>query len=108
MTALACAFVILGAAALWLDLGNRLFGSYARSALGALVRIALIVAVIVGIASPLVWLWIDPASRAARIAIYMSGFVGAISFAHFLVPYHWGIRRPVNLPQAVETGAISR
>jgi predicted MPP superfamily phosphohydrolase len=93
MTALACVFLVLGEIALWLDLGNRLFGSYARTPVGSLARITLIVIVLVALGIPLVWLWIDSTSRLARIVAYSSALLGALAFVHFLFPYRWRIVR---------------
>jgi uncharacterized protein len=98
MTTLAFVLLLLGEIALWLDLGNRLFGSYVRTLGNAVARIMLIVAILVLLALPAIWLWIDSSSRAAAIAFYSSAFLAGVALVHFLFPYRWGIRRPMNQP----------
>jgi predicted MPP superfamily phosphohydrolase len=98
MTTLALILLLLGEIALWLDLGNRLFGSYVRTPRGAAARISLIVAVLLLLALPTIWLWIDSSSRPAAIAFYSSALVACVVLVHFLFPYRWGIRRPTSQP----------
>src|SRR5437016_340660 len=98
MVTVANVLLVLGELSLWIDLGNRLFGSYARTPLGALTRIGLCIIVLMALAAPAVWLWIDLTSHAARIAFYASALVGAAAFVHFLFPYQWGIVRAADPP----------
>jgi predicted MPP superfamily phosphohydrolase len=97
MTILVCVFVLLGEIAIWLDLGNRLFGSYARTPVGSMVRVSLMVLILLALAAPLAWIWIDSKSHAARLFAYFSACAGAVAFVHFLVPYRHGIVRVVDL-----------
>ena len=91
MIALASVLIAIGEVSLWLDLGNRLFGSYARTPIGSLARILLIVLVLIALGSPLAWLWIDTASKPARLSVYAA--VVATAFLHFVFPYRWKIHR---------------
>jgi hypothetical protein len=86
MTARACAVLVVGATALWFDLGNRLFGSCARTPVGASMRITLVVLALLALGSPLLWLWIDSTSRPAHISVRFGGIIGAIAFVHYLFP----------------------
>jgi len=90
---LAIAAILLGEIALVLDLGNRLFGSYARSLTRASWRILLIVAAAAFMAVPLGLLLVAPESTISRSLSLGFGVVGALVFLHFLFPYRWGIRR---------------
>jgi predicted MPP superfamily phosphohydrolase len=95
------AFLALGEALLWLDLGSRLFGSYARNPTGFAVRSSLLVVLLLVFPLPAVWLWIDPSSRAALISTYVAGFLGAIAAIHFFAPYRWGIERLAAPPKCL-------
>ncbi len=105
---LGVAGIVLGEVAIILDLGNRLFGSYARTSVGAAWRIVFVVLVCVALASPGVFLLLDPASKAARFGMNLCGILGALGFVHFLFPYRWGIKRVQPRDSAVEITALTK
>jgi predicted MPP superfamily phosphohydrolase len=104
---LGVAGIVLGGIAIILDLGNRLFGSYARTPAGAAWRIAFVVLVCVALASPGVLILLDPASKAARLGVNLCGVLGALAFVHFLFPYRWGIKRVQPHDSEVEITALT-
>ena len=90
---IASACIVLGGLAMLLDLGNRLFGSYARTGAGAAARIVLIVALWFLLTTPLFLLAVDPESAVARALRVPFSLCAAAIFIHVLLPYRWGIRR---------------
>jgi predicted MPP superfamily phosphohydrolase len=90
---LALVLLALGEISLILDLGNRLFGSYIRTPVRALARICLIVLACVLLAVPAFLVSIEPESEFVRSLFYVSSFVGALIFVHFIFPYRFGISR---------------
>jgi len=95
--------IILGTLVLLVDLGNRLFGSYARTIWGAGWRVVLVTICCVGMLSPLGWLTFDPPSLSARMTVGVFGIVGLLLLIHFLFPYRFGIQRerPPDLSETV-------
>jgi predicted MPP superfamily phosphohydrolase len=83
----------LGEISLALDLGNRLLGSGLRTPVRALKKISLVVLACVLLAIPAFIVFIVPESNIGRILFYLSGFVGAMLFLHFLFPYRFGISK---------------
>lgn len=93
----AIAAIILGDLVLMLDLGNRLFGSYVRTLVGATWRILLIVAVCLAFALPLLLLAADPGSATGKALLWPFAFLGVVVCLHFVFPYRAGIRRACEL-----------
>ena len=85
--------IVLGELAILVDLGNRLFGSYARTPLGTTSRILLVALVCLAFLFPLCVFALDPQSRQSRLLLCSFGLLGAIIFLHFLFPYKSGIER---------------
>ena len=90
---LALALLTIGEISLILDLANRLFGSYIRTPARALVRICLIVFACLLLAVPAFLVFIEPESNLGRFLFYVSSFISALIFIHFLFPYQFGISR---------------
>ncbi len=107
MLALAVAGIVLGQLALVLDLGNRLFGSYVRSAVGTTARIVLIVASAALLALPLFVLAVDYSSTAGHVLLYVCGCIGFLALVHFLFPYRSGIRKAKELNDETSTTALA-
>jgi len=105
---LGVAGIVLGEVAVILDLGNRLFGSYARTLVGAAWRIVFVVLVCVALASPGVLLLLDPSSEAARLGVNLCGVLGALAFVHFLFPYRWGIKSVQPHNSELEITALTK
>ncbi len=99
--------ILLGAISLLLDSGNRLFGSYRRSFLGATIRVAFVVLMVTALLSPLAWFAIDPVSKFGRMVVCIFGALGAVVFLHFLFPYRWGIKRVRFTESSISTRALS-
>ena len=99
MKNIACIVIILGAAALLIDLGNRVFGSYTRSFVGTSARIFLLVAVLLLYLFPLAWKMILPGSTISQGLFYLSAALGIIAVVHFLFPLRWGIDRLIVMPR---------
>ena len=87
----ALALLAIGEISLALDLGNRLLGSGIRTPAIALKKISLVVLACVLLAIPAFIVFIVPESNLGRMLFYLSGFVGALFFLHFLFPYRFGI-----------------
>lgn len=94
--------IFVGTLSLLVDLGNRLFGSYARTAFGAVFRILVVTLCCLGMLFPLGWAAYDPASSQARTLVCAIGMLGVALFIHFLFPFRFGIRRerPPNLSES--------
>jgi predicted MPP superfamily phosphohydrolase len=90
---LALALLAIGEISLILDLGNRLLGSGIRTPVRAFIKICLIVFVCFLLALPAFIVFINPESNPGRFLFYLSGFVGALIFLHFLFPYRFGITK---------------
>jgi len=88
---------MIGAASLLLDLGNRLFGSYARTPTGALWRIFLIVVLVCALVLPVIMSWAASDAEPVRLLVNAAGIVGVIAFVHFLFPYRWGVQRAADV-----------
>ncbi len=84
--------VILGECCLLLDLGNRVFGSYARTLAGAVARISMVVIACIVLALPLLGLLLDPGSGPNRWSV-LSLIAGIVVIGHYLFPYRFGIRK---------------
>lgn len=90
---LALALLTLGEISLILDLGNRLLGSGIRTPARVLKKISQIVFVSLLLAVPACLVFIETESDLFRFLFYVSSFVGALIFVHFLFPYRFGISR---------------
>lgn len=108
MIAAAYIGILLGELALTLDLGGRLYGAYIRTPAGALARMLLHIFVLGLLASPILWVSIDPEHGVARSLVYVAGLVGVVVFVHYLFPYRWGIerisRRPATTIMLADSG----
>lgn len=83
--------ILVGELVLLVDLGSRLFGSYARTRTGMAWRIAVLTSVGFALIAPVLWYWVDP--DAAQSSVVMIAIVAGLMIFHFLCPYQWGIRR---------------
>ena len=90
---LALALLALGEISLALDLGNRLLGSGLRTPAIALIKISKIVLACVLLALPAFLVFIVPESDLVCFLFYVSSFVGALVFLHFLFPYRFAISK---------------
>jgi predicted MPP superfamily phosphohydrolase len=90
---LALVLLTLGEISLALDLGNRLLGSGIRTPARALGKICIITFACILLAVPAFLALIEPELYVVRFLFYASGFVGAVLFLHFLLPYRFGISR---------------
>ncbi len=84
--------LIVGECCLLLDLGNRLFGSYARSPARALVRILAIVAACILLALPMLWDFLVTGS-VSGLWTGVSVVASVTAGLHYLFPCRFGIRR---------------
>jgi predicted MPP superfamily phosphohydrolase len=91
-TTITIAIVILGECCLLLDLGNRLFGCYARTLTGAMVRILVVVLACVLLALPLWGLLLVPDSSPNAWST-VSVIAAVVVIGHYLFPYRFGIQR---------------
>lgn len=85
--------IALGVIAISLDLGSRLFGSYARTWWGGVLRIGLITLAVLWLALPLCFLILHPQSTLVRAWGYVFSALGVLLFLHYVFPYRRGIRR---------------
>jgi hypothetical protein len=76
-----------------LDFVNRVFGSYARSFLGTVWRLGLIVLGATLLAAPPALLLAGRDSGLVRGLCVGVGVLGWLIALHFLVPYKWGVKR---------------
>jgi len=90
---LAASGLALGEAALLLDLGSRLLGWGLSTPWARLWRVLAIVAAAVLLSSPSLFYFVAPGNGVARIAFYVSAFVGLGLFLNYAFPYRWGVQR---------------
>ncbi len=84
--------VILGECCLLLDLGNRVFGAYARTLVGAVARISMVVIACIVLALPLLGVLLVPGSGFNRWSV-LSLIASIVVIGHYLFPYRFGIRK---------------
>lgn len=92
MVGLLIAIFLLGLFALLLDLGGRLFGTYARTPLRAAVRIAIVVAACWALITPALVSFAFDEGTSPR-GLWLSAGLGILVMVHYLFPLRFGIRR---------------
>lgn len=86
------ALLLLGQLALLLDLGGRLFGTYARTPMQAAVRIAIVVAASCALAAPALFSLAFEYDKTPW-GLWLSAGASILVLLHFLFPFRFGIRR---------------
>ncbi len=84
--------VILGELALLLNLGGKLFGTYARTPLRAVIRIAIAVGACCVLMTPALLSFALDDGTTSR-GLWLSAGLGILVLLHYLFPLHFGIRR---------------
>ena len=102
----ALALLAIGEISLILDLGNRLLGSGLRTPARTLIKISQIVFACVLLAVPAFLVFIVPESDPVRSLVYVSSFIGALIFLHFLFPYRFGISKVRHIRSAQHEKAL--
>jgi uncharacterized protein len=92
MSAFLLTALLLGQLALLLDLGGRLFGTYARTPLRAALRITIVVAACCALAAPAIYSLAFQYDRTS-CGLWLSGIGSMLVLFHFLFPFRFGIRR---------------
>ena len=105
---IAIAGIVLGEIAVLLDLGNRLFGSYTRTPIGALTRISLIILICIALGSPACFLFFHPESTGVQLWVYAFGLLGALVFVNFLLPIRFGVARSDGLNSDASTRELTK
>lgn len=104
--------IVLGEITALFDLGTRLVGTYIRTFSGAALRILIILSVCILFATPPYLVAFYPQWRPAYVLTHIGGFLGYLSFLHYVFPYRFGIRklkrRPVASPVRLARGVVLR
>ncbi len=92
MSGFLIAVLLLGLLALLLDLGSRLFGTYARTPLRAAVRIMVVTAACCALMAPALISFALEEDFPPR-GLWLSAGLGLVAVLHFLFPFRFGIQR---------------
>lgn len=98
----AIAGTLLGLGAILLEAANRVFGTYLRTPIRALVRALLVLAVFLAYAVPaLVWV-VNPDNATAGVLLVATGIAGPVLLCVYLWPPRFGIRRVHDVDEDVK------
>ncbi len=92
MSVIGLTLLLLGEIALLLDLGGRLFGTYARTPLRAAVRIITVTAACCALMAPALLSFAFEEGTSPR-GLWVSAGLGILALLHYLFPLRFGIRR---------------
>jgi len=85
--------ILLGQLTLFLDLGSRLFSSYARTFRAFLLRVLPLVLCLAALTAPMELFALGVDTPLVRGLTWGTSVLSLVAFAHFLVPYRFGMRK---------------
>lgn len=90
--------ILIGQVTLFADWGSRLLGAYARTFWSYAIRAFVLLVCCVALTMPIELLYFGIDTPLVRALVWSTSVLSLVAFAHFLLPYRFGIRKLPMLP----------